>query len=331
MVTAIGTPRNDIFAGTMESDYFNGLEGYDVVSRYHTSLQAGSFATLGGATVSYATGTEVDVYVNIEQVDFLDGRMVFGVDDPLAQVYRLYDAAFDRAPDQAGLNLQAATLYRGGELTQLADNFISSPEFMQRYGESLSDAGFVEQLYQNVLGRHGETAGIQGWLDVLGSGTSRAQVLVGFSESNEHREIVAPEIASGLWDRSEDAALVARLYDSVFDRLPDFYGLAFWTDQLDRGILAADDVANRFLASAEAEQHYGSDLSNADLVQALYFNTLGRDGEEAGMQHWVSALDAGAMTRAQVLLGFSESVEHQLLTASTVGGEAPDSYGITFA
>ncbi|WP_367617122.1 DUF4214 domain-containing protein [Teichococcus vastitatis] len=49
------------------------------------------------------------------------------------------------------------------------------------------------------------------------------------------------------------------------------------------------------------------------------------------MQNWVSALDSGALTRAQVLLGFSESAEHQLQTAAALGGETPDTYGITFA
>ncbi|MCI0757049.1 DUF4214 domain-containing protein [Roseomonas vastitatis] len=55
------------------------------------------------------------------------------------------------------------------------------------------------------------------------------------------------------------------------------------------------------------------------------------EGEAAGVQNWVSALDSGALTRAQVLLGFSESAEHQLQTAAALGGETPDTYGITFA
>jgi TorA maturation chaperone TorD len=330
MVTAVGTVNNDIFANTGESDNFNGLEGYDVVSRYGSPLKAGAFAAVSPGVFSYTAGAEADIYASIEQVDFIDGRMVFSQEEEIAQVYRLYDAAFNRMPEQAGLNFHTAALYRGTALTQVAGDFATSAEFIQRYGANLSDQGFVEQLYRNVLSREGDAAGVQAWTGALASGTSRADVLVGFSESAEHKAIIAPEIAGGLWDRSENAALVGRLYDAVFDRVPDLGGLTVWTDQLDRGILSANDVGTSFLASAEAQLRYGNNLSNAQLVDALYVNTLGRQGDAAGVQGWVSALDTGTLTRPQVLLGFSESDEHQLQTAATLGGETPATYGITF-
>ncbi len=334
MVVAVGTPLNDSFPNTPESDSFDGLGGYDVVTRYNTGFRAGEFVVDPGGNpgvVYYQTATENDIYASIEQVDFIDGRMVFNQGDAIAQVYRLYDAAFDRTPDQGGLNAYTADLYRGRELADVAAGFVTSEEFTLRYGANLPNQGFVEQLYRNVLGREGDAAGIQNWTGALDGGVSRADVLVGFSESQEHREILAPEILLGLWDRSDNAALVGRLYDSVFARLPDLGGLSNWTGQLDRGDMTAEVVAENFLGSAEAQLIYGPELSSTELVNALYVNALGREGDAAGVQNWVSALDSGALTRAQVLLGFSESAEHQLQTAATLGGETPDTYGITFA
>ena len=45
-------------------------------------------------------------------------------------------------------------------------------------------------------------------------------------------------------------------------------------------------------------------------------NTLDRAPDQAGLDHWASALDAG-VGRAEVVLAFSESAEHVVLTAAT--------------
>uniref|UniRef100_UPI0013008BF6 DUF4214 domain-containing protein n=1 Tax=Teichococcus vastitatis TaxID=2307076 RepID=UPI0013008BF6 len=225
-----------------------------------------------GDALTLRSGGDAVVARNIEQADFVDGRLVLDQDDPIAQVYRLYDAAFNRAPDQGGLNAYAADVSRGRALADVAGGFVTSEEFALRYGPDLPNQGFVEQLYRNVLDREGDAAGIQNWTGALNGGASRAGVLVGFSESPEHQAILTPNIAAGLWDRSENAALVARLYDSVFARLPDLDGLSNWTGQLDRGGMAAGTVAENFLGSAEARLIYGPELSSTELVNALYVN-----------------------------------------------------------
>ena len=62
---------------------------------------------------------------------------------------------------------------------------MQSSEFVDKYG-SLSDFGFVNALYHNVLGRDADTAGASFWLDQLSHGTTRDMVLVGFAESPEN-------------------------------------------------------------------------------------------------------------------------------------------------
>ena len=67
-------------------------------------------------------------------------------------------------------------------LSVVANSFASSPEFIRDYG-SLSDDGFVRQLYQNVLGRSADAAGERGWDNALAAGMSRGSVALSFAES----------------------------------------------------------------------------------------------------------------------------------------------------
>ena len=63
----------------------------------------------------------------------------------------------------------------------------------------MDSAGFVRAMYQNVLDRPGDPAGVEYWTGVLGSGrTDRAGVVVAFSESQEHRVALAPVIEGGI-------------------------------------------------------------------------------------------------------------------------------------
>jgi hypothetical protein len=99
--------------------------------------------------------------------------------DPLI---RLYQGAFDRAPEVSGLSANVNTM-RDGHLSiyDVANAFVHSAEFVATYG-ALSDEQYVEQLYHNVLGRVGSQAEVDGW---LATGVDHAHMLVGFTESSE--------------------------------------------------------------------------------------------------------------------------------------------------
>jgi len=103
-----------------------------------------------------------------------------------AEATRLYQAAFDRSPDGAGLALWSGQLHQGIAIDQVAQGFVDSAEFAQSYGV-LDSNGFVTRLYSNVLHRAPDPAGQQGWLNALTGGASRAHVLAGFADSNENR------------------------------------------------------------------------------------------------------------------------------------------------
>jgi hypothetical protein len=266
----------------------------------------------------------------VEEVRFADGRLVFDANDPAAQVTRLYEAALDRLPDQGGFNFWVGAVQHGHALSELAQGFIASGEFQARFGDAASSNGaFVDQLYLNVLGRAGEAGGRDFWVGSLDGGASRADVLAAFSESAENKAGTAALVRNGIWDRSEAAAEVARLYDTVLGRAPDVAGLSFWKGGLEAGTASLQGMADAFTGSAEFRAKYGA-LDNRGFADALYVNTLDRPADRAGLDYWTGQLDAG-VARAAVVLAFSESREHIALTEANVQSEDLGKFGILFA
>ena len=111
------------------------------------------------------------------------------------------------------------------------------------------------------------------------------------------------------FDTSGDAGQAYRLYQAAFNRTPDVGGLGFQMKTLDAGWpLAA--VAQNFIDSPEFVATYGA-LNSTDFVQKMYHNVLHRIGAQSELDYYVPKIDSGTMTRAAVLVGFSESPENQ--------------------
>ncbi len=99
-------------------------------------------------------------------------------------VARLFFSAFLRRPDRNGLRFWQGKFDDGMKLKDIANVFASSTEFQNRYG-ALNDSDFIDLVYQNVLSRNVDDGGKQFWLNKLANGTSRGELLSGFSDSNE--------------------------------------------------------------------------------------------------------------------------------------------------
>lgn len=144
-----------------------------------------------------------DTLVGIERLEFFDGTLAFDILGNAGQAYRLYQAAFDRTPDDGGLVFWVGSLDSGSaDLNNAAANFVNSAEFTATYGTSasVSNADFVGLLYQNVLDRNAEGEGFNFWNGELNSGRmTREQVLINFSESNENQANVIGVIQNGIF------------------------------------------------------------------------------------------------------------------------------------
>ena len=86
-------------------------------------------------------------------------------------MFRLYNASFKRLPDPDGLRYWITNFSSGKDDERaVASSFLASDEFKQRYGENVSDTIYVNNLYQNVLGRLPDSSGLNYWLGQLNSG-----------------------------------------------------------------------------------------------------------------------------------------------------------------
>lgn len=197
--SAGGTSGNDTFSATSKNDVFDGGAGIDTVifagkrTDYMIDKSATGYSVSG--ILSNAGG--IDTLVNVERLKFSDMTIAFDIAGNAGQAYRLYQAAFNRTPDSGGLGFQTNAMDTGATLTQLAQDFINSPEFTGTYG-NMSDMQYVTQLYQNVLHRAPDTAGLDFHVKNLAGGTSRAQTLVGFSESPENQAALIGVIQNGI-------------------------------------------------------------------------------------------------------------------------------------
>jgi hypothetical protein len=206
--TGTGGPAPVLVSGNAGADFFNvtagthaidGGNGVDTAS-YHGARAAFQLAAgASGVTVTAADGTIHDSLVNVERVQFSDLSVAFDIGGTAGQAYRLYQAAFDRAPDQAGLGFWIKMMDNGQTLDQVSAGFVSSQEFNSLYGANASDSQFVQALYQNVLHRQAESDGYDFWMAAIEEhGVSRAEVLSHFSESQENQAQVIGSIQDGI-------------------------------------------------------------------------------------------------------------------------------------
>lgn len=190
------------FTSTAANDVFTGNGAVDTAVYHGTRAQytvSGTYPVLTVAdSVPGRDGT--DSLSGIAQVKFTDVTLVFDLQSSQDKlVYELYQAAFARTPDNSGFRYWAATAdSTGASAIQLADQFLSAPEFTSKYG-SPPNATFVSELYTNVLGRAPDAAGLAYWTQVANAGTAHDALLVDFATSAENIQTVTPHISNGYW------------------------------------------------------------------------------------------------------------------------------------
>jgi len=123
-----------------------------------------------------------------------------GEGETAGQAYRLYQAAFARPPDLPGVAYHMNDMENNGlSITQIASNFIASPEFKTKYGDNPTEEQYINLLYQNVLNRTPAEFEVEYYKDRFQEGsTDWNTTLVFFAESPENILAVAPEISQGI-------------------------------------------------------------------------------------------------------------------------------------
>ena len=134
-----------------------------------------------------------------------------------------YKTYLGRDGDPAGVAAWVAKLQAGASEEEVAAAFLSSPEYGAKH---VTDGDFVQSLYENILGREGDPAGINNWTQLLGAGTSRGAVAASF--------IGSPESSQRAIDGD---------YNAFLARVGDTSGVNSWVAQVQNGSMTLAEVA----------------------------------------------------------------------------------------
>ena len=263
-------------------------------------------------------------------------------------VSSLYRTLLNRAPDTAGLNAWVGAIAGGKTRSFVFEQFCESAEFknlMNVFGlvpgtikpeaydmsNKITPGGdalnFVERLYNIVLGRPSDAAGLENWtVQLMSQKMSCAQVAAGFFGSVEYTNL-----------KKSNRDFVTDLYKTMLNRAPDEGGLNSWMGHLAAG-KSRSWVFRQFCESPEFKSlcaTYGltagtiddtkynmgangtgeADVAKADpvaaenFIKALYQHLLGRTASEADLECWKPKMVDGSMTAAVVAANVAASEE----------------------
>ncbi|WP_161864697.1 DUF4214 domain-containing protein [Pseudomonas yangonensis] len=201
-----------------------------------------------------------------------------------SDLQQLYIGYFGRAADQAGLNFWLDAINSGGlSLDNVHTAFVNSDEYNAQY-EGMTVSEKVAAVYENVLGRVADEAGLEFWTNAINTGLITEDQLI-------------EGLLSGL--SANDAAIisnkivVANYYTSAKG---DAYVEASKAESAD--ILAGVDATVASVSAALNDVAAVTGVSNAKLASALATLDAAQDAQQAYAEAYLG--DAATKTPADV-------------------------------
>jgi 5'-nucleotidase / UDP-sugar diphosphatase len=108
-------------------------------------------------------------------------------------------------------------------------------------------------------------------------------------------------LANGL-GLKDDSELIQAAYLSYYGRSGDPAGVDFWTRQLATSGGSVEAIIGAFSASTEFAQRYPASLGDAELIDLVYRQLLGRAPDAAGKAFYLQALADGRIGRDRLML-----------------------------
>jgi len=213
-----------------------------------------------------------------------------------------------RIADAAGLDFETQSSLSFGVSATDLDGLTATQIFTVNLVDVLEDGQSVNTALQGG----GVYAGLQVQFD-----QDQAMITVGGNQ------IIVPltgevELADGTLSFGDGTmvAAVERLYLSMLGRGGDGGGRMFWQELVEDGqplsLIAQNFLDspefNSFVSSFTGAPSYAA-VTNAEFTSLLYQRVLGRSPDQDGMNFWVGGLNAGAISRADMLSGFILSDE----------------------
>lgn len=294
-----------------------------------------TFATMAGTSMAtpVITGAAIDIMEALnatghgnlatpqEVLSIMQGTGVSIVDSGHGQ-----DNVQHTGETYERLNLLAAIQYVVGA----ADTTPTQPT-------TNANAAYINAIYEQVLGRAADPAGLAAWENALGAGLSRYQFVRMLWDSAEHRaqevqadyqeflhrSAGAAEVnywvgvfLSGasetavagqfmysqeyLYSHSDNAGFIQEVFQDLLGRAADSGSVASLSNLLNSG-MSRVALVNFVLGSAERTDH---------VIEQYYEQYLGRSGSAAEVQGWAALIDAGVFDFESVAEQFLSSNEY---------------------
>lgn len=211
-------------------------------------------------------GSGVNTYFDLRQ--FADFALLQA--DDFVTFVEMYIAYFNRAPDAIGLFFWGSVLAQGKlTLEQIADDFFNQAETQAAYPDLNDNTNFAQQVYENVLGRSFDPAGLEFWVGVLESGArTKSQFIL--------------EILKGVDAAPSPDATAEFLEQRAQDQ-------QYLTDKTDLGIyssviLGMSDATNAFENMSEFNGSEASLAAAKNAIDLDYVDALSPEDGEFLMQ-----------------------------------------------
>lgn len=147
----------------------------------------------------------------------------------------------------------------------------------------------VEQLYQQLLGRSADPAGLEYWTSQAAQGTTTATIAADFVLSAEYLQ-----------------RAIGLDYQQLLHRVPDAQGLGYFMSAVERGQMDLNEVVVNIATSNEFVTDAGT--SNVAWIDSLYVHVLGRSPDPASSAYWANEFQT--LTAQQVATMFVYSQEN---------------------
>lgn len=194
-----------------------------------------------------------------------------------SDVLSAYIAFYGRPADPGGLTYWADRLQTEGSLSSIIQAFGNSPEFESRFG-TLSNTELVTNLYQQLLARAPEAAGLAFYVDSLNARSTTLQsisldILLG--AMNEDKQTIQNRLAVAAHYISQLESLNATQLEPEAEALADL--VASVTAEVataNTACASVDALVADLLAPSSNQQTY--DIGSP-MLQSIYVSTTGND------------------------------------------------------
>lgn len=200
------------------------------------------------------------------------------------QVIELYIGTFNRAPDAPGLSFWVNQILESGlNINEVAEAMFASEEIAITYPADQSLDAFVEDVYQNVLGRSADGPGLAYWVSELANGLSRDKMIMAIIDGAkaasggaadqsvlENRTEVARyfTLELGLEDFSLSSEILSQVDytdDSVGEALD---ALSLYSDSLNTSVSVIEGTESDDILNGDEEANNIYALDGEDTVNA---------------------------------------------------------------